>query len=100
MEDFARQIPALRPGDIEKQVNELLRANGIRPNTDRAALADARSNCALPNEITGHPKLVMQWDGADLNQLPAAVLQQMPTARSGTVAIGACPGSGPPPLLG
>lgn len=95
VEDFARQTPTLRPSDIEKRVNELLRANGIHPNTDRAALADARTNCALPNEITGHPRLVMQWDGADLNQLPTAVLQQMPTARSGTVAIGACPGQNP-----
>jgi Cysteine-rich secretory protein family len=95
VQDFARQTPSLRPGDIEQQVSELLRASGIRPNTDRAAMADARTNCALPTEITGHPKLVVQWDGADLNQLPTAVLQQMPSARSHTAAIGACPGQNP-----
>jgi len=57
----------------------------------RAARENARRTCRDPNGTTGYPVLVMQWDGADLNQLPATLLQQMPTARQHTAAVGACP---------
>ena len=91
VEDFARSVVVLGPTQIEQQAQQILRDHGIQPATSAAARENARRTCRDPNSTTGYPVLVMQWDGADLNQLPASLLQQMPTARQHTAAVGACP---------
>ncbi len=43
----------------------------------------------------GTPKLVIQWDGADISHLPDAVLQQLDKTQYKSAAVGACPGRQP-----
>jgi uncharacterized protein YkwD len=91
VEDLGRNAPALHQGDIERQAQELLLEQGIKPATADEAREDARKNCAMTSGSTGHPLLVIRWEGSDLTQLPAAILQQMPSARSHTAAVASCP---------
>jgi hypothetical protein len=91
VQDFARSVVVLGPTQIEQQAQQILRDHGIQPATAADARENARRTCRDPKSTTGYPVLVMQWDGADLNQLPATLLQQMPTARQHTAAVGACP---------
>lgn len=91
VQDFATTVVVLGPTQIEQQAQQVLRDHGIQPATSAEARENARRTCRDPKSTTGYPLLVMQWDGADLNQLPATLLQQMPTARQHTAAVGACP---------
>jgi hypothetical protein len=89
VEDFARQTPTLRNNDIEQQVLTLLGKRGVQP-APADAQRDARATCAMASGNAGHPLLVIQWDGANLNEIPAIVTRQMPAAGAHTAAIGAC----------
>jgi hypothetical protein len=40
----------------------------------------------------GNPKLVIQWDGADISQLPDNVLQELRKIKYTSAAVGACSG--------
>ena len=91
VEDLGRNTPALRQSDIEKQAQQLLLEQGINPASSHEAREDARKNCAMATGTSGHPLLVIRWEGSDLTQLPAAVLQQMPAAKSRTAAVASCP---------
>ena len=95
VQDFARTVAVLGPTQIEQQAQQILRDHGIQPATAAEARENARRTCRDPNSTTGYPVLIMQWDGADLNQLPATLLQQMPSARQHTAAVGACPSTHP-----
>ncbi len=92
VEDFARNVPALTPEaveHVEQQVAKLLQAHGLAPAPSNE---DARKTCTMPQGQAGTPKLVIQWDGADINQLPAAVLQNLDKTKYTSAAVGACPG--------
>jgi hypothetical protein len=91
VQDFSRTVAVLGPSQIEQQAQQILREHGIQPSTSAEARENARRTCRDPNSTTGYPLLVMQWDGPDLNQLPATLLQQMPSARQHAVAVAACP---------
>lgn len=91
VQDFSRTVAVLGPTQIEQQAQQILREHGIQPATSAEARENARRTCHDPNSTTGYPLLVMQWDGPDLNQLPATLLKQMPSARQHTAAVGACP---------
>jgi uncharacterized protein YkwD len=88
VEDFARNIPALTPEAIEQQVAKLLQAQGLSraPSND-----DARETCEMDHGQAGAPKLVIQWDGADISQLPDALVQQLDKTKYTSAAVGACP---------
>jgi uncharacterized protein YkwD len=89
VQDFARDVPVLTPEAVERQVSKLLQAQGIPP---AASNADARKTCTMAQGQAGYPKLVMQWDGADLSHLPDVILQQLDKAKYTSAAVGACPG--------
>jgi hypothetical protein len=89
VEDFARNVPTLTPDAVEQQVSKLLEAQGFPPAQSNA---DARKTCTMSQGQAGNPKLVIQWDGADISQLPDAVLQRLDKAKYTTAAVGACPG--------
>jgi uncharacterized protein YkwD len=89
VEDFARNVPALTPDAIEHQVAKLLQAHGLRP---AASNEDARKTCTMPQSQVGVAKLVIQWDGADISQLPDALVQQLDKTKYTSAAVGACPG--------
>lgn len=92
VQDFARAVPVLQQNDVVKHVQQLLLNQGIKP---APSTPDAQRNCEMSSGTVGHPLLVIRWEGSDLNQLPGAVLQQMPSARSHTAAVATCPAQQP-----
>jgi hypothetical protein len=94
VEDFGHSVPALTPEAVERQVAKLLQAEGFPPAPSNA---DARKTCTMPQGQSGIPKLVIQWDGADITHLPDAVLQNLDKSRYTSAAVGACPGRQPNP---
>jgi uncharacterized protein YkwD len=88
VEDFARDVPALTSEAVERQVAKLLQARGFPPAPSNA---DARKTCAMPRGQEGAPRLVIRWDGADISELPAAVVSQLDKAKYSSAAVGACP---------
>ena len=89
VEDFARDVPALTPGAAEQQVAKLLQAQGFPPAPSNE---DARKTCAMSQGQAGNPKLVIQWDGADISRLPDVLLQHLDKTKYTSAAVGACPG--------
>jgi uncharacterized protein YkwD len=92
VEDFGRDVPALTPDTVERQVQKLLQAQGFPPAPSNE---DARKTCTMSQGQAGTPKLVIQWDGADISHLPDAVLQNLDKTRYKSAAVGACPGHQP-----
>jgi uncharacterized protein YkwD len=88
VEDFGRDVPALTPDAVEHQVAKLLQARGFPP---AASNADARTTCTMSQGQAGTPKLVIQWDGSDISQLPDALVQQLDRSKYTSAAVGACP---------
>ncbi len=87
--DFGRYVPNLTPEAIERQVANLLQAQGIPP---AASNEDARKTCVMDQGQAGNPKLVIQWDGPDISQLPDSLLQELNKTKYTSAAVGACPG--------
>jgi len=88
VEDFAHDVPALTSEAVEHQVAKLLQARGFPL---AASHADARKTCAMPRGQEGNPRLVIRWDGADISELPDAVVSQLDKAKYSSAAVGACP---------
>ena len=88
VEDFAHNVPTLTPDTIEHQVAKLLQARGFPPAPSNA---DARKTCTMPQGQAGTPKLVIQWDGSDISQLPDALVQHLDETKYSSAAVGACP---------
>ena len=89
VEDFARNVPTLTPEAVEHQVARLLEAQGFPPARSNE---DARKTCMMSQGQAGTPKLVIQWDGADISQLPDVLLQNLNKSKYSTAAVGACSG--------
>jgi uncharacterized protein YkwD len=92
VEDFAHDVPSLSPSTVEQTVQKLLQAKGIAPAESNE---DARKTCTMAQGAAGNAKLVIQWDGSDISQLPDTLLQQLSKIKYTTAAVGACPGSQP-----
>jgi hypothetical protein len=90
--DYARGVQVMSAEQVEAQVARLLRTSGVQVRGDAN---DARAACVLE---TGFPRAtgsapaqyVMRWQGADLDHLPAPLLQQMVTGRYRGAAVGSC----------
>ena len=91
VEDFSRASTVLSDNQIEQQALKALRSHGIPLAAAAEAQNAARESCRNPNSAAGSPILSMQWDGPDLNELPDALIKQMPNIRQHTVAVGSCP---------
>jgi Cysteine-rich secretory protein family len=89
VEDFARDVPALTPETVERQVAKLLQEQGF---PSAASNDDARKTCAMAQGQAGTPKLAIQWDGSDISHLPDSVLQHLDKTKYTSAAVGACPG--------
>jgi uncharacterized protein YkwD len=92
VQDFGRDVPALTSESVERQVQKLLQAQGFPPAPSNE---DARKTCTMPQGQAGTPKLVIQWDGSDISQLPESVLQNLDKTRYKSAAVGACTGRQP-----
>jgi Cysteine-rich secretory protein family len=96
VQDFARNVPDLTPGNAQALAEQALLSHGIRLEPSAQARQDARHACTSQSAIApSEPALLMQWEGPDLNQLPATILPQLHAGRSRTVAIAACPSTRP-----
>jgi uncharacterized protein YkwD len=96
VEDFARNVPALTPGDAQARAEQALLSHGIRLEPSAQARADARHACSSQSAVApSEPALLMQWEGPDLSQLPATILPQLHAGRTRTVAIASCPTTRP-----
>jgi Cysteine-rich secretory protein family len=87
VQDFARITPSLAPAEIERRVSQLLLDHGLAPAPSNA---DARATCPMHTGNAGNPLLVIQWDGADLAEIPALVLHQVPNPATHTAAVANC----------
>jgi Cysteine-rich secretory protein family len=92
VEDFGHNVPSLPSSSVEQHVQQLLQAQGIAPAPSNE---DARKTCTMPTGSVGTAKLVIQWDGADIDHLPDAILQQLSQTKYASAAVGACPGRQP-----
>ncbi|CAN5756657.1 hypothetical protein BH10ACI4_BH10ACI4_15260 [soil metagenome] len=90
VEDFSRTVDTLGPADVEVRAQQILLGQGIRSDTTVAAKRDARQACTSGTASLTQPSLILQWEGPDLNDLPATVLPQLTNPRKQTVAIGTC----------
>jgi hypothetical protein len=97
VEDFAEEIPALRPEQIEAEVADLLRQQGIAA---ASPAPEARAACLLdsgsPPGTT--PRFIMRWEAPDASRLPAMLLQRVHSGAYRAAGVGACgvdhPGAG------
>lgn len=96
VEDFSHATQSFGGTNaVEQQAEQSLREHGLRIAPGETQ--NAREICRQPTSTAGHPLLILQWDGVDVTQLPAAVLQNLPNVREHAVAVGACPSTHPQP---
>lgn len=89
VEDFSDASQALSPRQVERQVGELLRRQGIAPTAPRHAAALAcESGSGYPPGI--HGRLVLRFDTGDLSRLPAQVVSQIHSGSYRSASVAAC----------
>ena len=99
VEDFGR-ITNSTAASAEKQVQQLLIARGIQPDSSAQHKQDAHANCDSGATPQSHPILFMQWESGDLTQLPSQLTQRLPPPnpqQPHTAAIASCPPQNPTP---
>jgi len=94
VEDFARAVEALGPGEIEGRVIGLLYAQGMANAT---ATADARQTCEMDHGSAGgtRPRFIMRWEGSDLNRLPDVLVTKLQSGQYRSAAVGVCDSAHP-----
>jgi uncharacterized protein YkwD len=91
VQDFARNVPDLTSSNAQARAEQALLSHGIHLEPGRQAREDARHACNSQSAVApSEPALLMQWEGSDLNELPATVLPQLHAGRTRTVAIASC----------
>lgn len=94
VEDFARAVEALGPGETEGRVIELVKAHGVANAT---ATADARQSCEMEHGSAGgnRPRFIMRWEGSDLNRLPDVLVSKLQSGQYRSAAVGVCDSAHP-----
>lgn len=89
VEDFAHQIEARGPEQVERRVSELLREQGIDPDGPHAA---AEAACNSQSGFPGGPRvrLVIRFETSNLNRLPGQVVAAMDRGHYSRAGVGAC----------
>jgi len=88
--DYERAVPMLSQTQIEAQVAGLLRGVAILPDPNLARAACAAGG-ALPHPASGpRPHFAMYWEGAQLNQLPQALMDKLATGQYHQASVGSC----------
>lgn len=90
--DYARDVPAMTQDEAEREVAQLVRANGVAvlpdPTAARAACATDRG---MPRAASGPlPLFVMRWQGSDLTSLPHALQERLASGDYRRAAVGSC----------
>ncbi len=94
--DYSRAVQSLAASQVEARVAELIKVSGVSILSDSSL---ARRACATDEGVPhapGSPALgfVMRWQGADLTQLPKALVDRLATGRYRRAAVGSCPAQG------
>jgi hypothetical protein len=94
--DYARAVPVLTPSEVEAHVGSLLRAHGVSLLRDPSeARAACRVDKGLPSASGANaPEFVMRWQDANLDQLPARLVESLASGRYRRAAVGSCPPRG------
>jgi len=89
VEDFARLTPALSLDEQERQVGDLLAAQGLRL---LAVSGDVRRTCLLDRGVVPgiHPRYLFRYQTAEIRELPSQLLVEIRTGRYQSAAVGAC----------
>ena len=93
VQDFARDVEQLSPSEVETRVAALIRPSGVAIVSDPAL---ARQVCATDHGVPGarsgaELRFVMRWQGADLSQLPKALVEKLSSGMFKQAAVGSCP---------
>jgi hypothetical protein len=91
--DYARGVPVMGPTQVESAVAGLLRAKGVAVRRDAT---DARAACHLDRGLPSlagaePPQFVMRWQGAELDRLPADLVERLESGRYRQAEVGTCP---------
>jgi Cysteine-rich secretory protein family len=94
--DYSRVVETLTASQVESRVASLIKVRGVSILSDSAL---ARRACStdegVPHDLSGStPGFVMRWQGADLTQLPKALVDRLATGRYRRAAVGSCPAQG------
>ncbi len=94
--DYSRAVESLSASQVEARVATLIKKSGVSIVSDSSL---ARRACAsdggLPGSAGGgSPGFVMRWQGADLTQLPKALVDRLATGQYNRAAVGSCPAQG------
>jgi hypothetical protein len=88
VEDFSEAIANLTLEQQEQKVAALLRAAGIRANSDSA---DARKSCSVKGYTgSGRPKFAANFSTPDLSRLPEDLEREIKSSSYSAAAVGAC----------
>lgn len=94
--DYERAVESLSGSQVEARVASQIRSRGVSVLNDASL---ARRACTTdegaPSSAGGlTPGFVMRWQGADLNQLPKALVDRLVSGRYQRAAVGSCPARG------
>jgi uncharacterized protein YkwD len=90
--DFERSSQVLTAAQVEAAVANLVQATGVAAhgNSPGARQACAQEN-GLPASLDNRrPEFIMRWQAAELDRLPAALLDRIATGKYHEAAVGSC----------
>jgi uncharacterized protein YkwD len=94
--DYAHVVQSLSAPQVEARVASLIKVSGVSilsdPSMARRACKTDEGVPHAPGSPT--PGFVMRWQGADLNQLPKALVDRLASGRYHRAAVGSCPAQG------
>jgi hypothetical protein len=87
--DYERDVPELSQLQVEATVADMVRVSGVAILDDPRA---ARVACSMENGSPAgtRPMFIMRWQGADLTQLPQALVDRLASGRYRQAAVGSC----------
>jgi hypothetical protein len=88
--DYSRAAPVLTQAQVEANVAEKLRAQGLKILRDAS---QARAYCASSGRFTGldAPGFLMRWQNPDISQLPQDLAKRVASGQYRQAAVGSCP---------
>lgn len=94
--DYAQEVEALTPAQVEAKVAQLVRVSGVAIRSDHAT---AREACVMSSGIPAtragaQPRFIMRWQNPDLAELPQALVNRLASGQYRQASIGSCSAQG------
>ena len=91
--DFGHAVPVLTQEQVEAKVSNMVEATGVAA---QGSSEGARQACALDHGLPAsldnrRPEFIMRWQDAELQRLPAALIERIGTGKYHEAAVGSCP---------